>query len=337
MTRRILSLGTALAVTACLVALVAVLLPTRAVAASPNDEMRANVMVIRGLIDRRGATDFFQYPRPSQVRAGRLGTSWWSIDPWTGARMTPGNGRGHFRYTLTHNGRRYRLVGYLDGGTIVVRGGMPRSIMLAYDHRSEEGVNLIRQYVENWARSHHGLYPPVRDVAGDGAVRLQPHRSYWPSNPWDHRDMEQRRDRGSFTYHVAPDRSSYTLRLHRALKPDYVLRGAAGADPWNVLLTSLEDEILRRSGRILAGFVDQWSLQHDGQLPAATDFSPAGAVGKAHSDWPSDPTDATAMQPGGEPGSYFFGPGVGGTYVLTVHLHSGDYEAGGTAPSPTVH
>ena len=37
--------------------------------------------------------------------------------------------------------------------------------------------------------------------------------------------------------------------------------------PWQQLLASLEDEILRRSGRILAGYVDQWALQHAGVLP----------------------------------------------------------------------
>ena len=102
---------------------------------------------------------------------------------------------------------------------------MPRSIMLAYDHRSEEGINLIRQYVEDYAAAHDGVYPLPADVRADGAVGIEPQRHYWPSNPWDHVVMVQRGDRGSFSYAVAPDRSSYTLRLHRALKGDYVLTG----------------------------------------------------------------------------------------------------------------
>ena len=144
---------------------------------------------------------------------------------------------------------------------------MPRSIMLAYDHRSEEGINLIRQYVEDYAAAHDGVYPLPADVRADGAVGLEPQRRYWPSNPWDHFVMVQRGDRGSFAYAVAPDRSSYTLRLHRALKGDYVLTGAIVTSPWQQLLASLEDEILRRSGRILKGYVDQWALQHAGALP----------------------------------------------------------------------
>ena len=131
---------------------------------------------------------------------------------------------------------------------MVVSGGMPRSIVLAYDHRSEEGINLIRQYVEDYAAAHDGVYPLPAEVRADGAVGTEPRHRYWPSNPWDHFVMTQRADRGSFSYAVAPDRASYTLRLHRALKHDYVLTGMTVTSPWQQLLTSLEDEILRRSG-----------------------------------------------------------------------------------------
>jgi hypothetical protein len=40
------------------------------------------------------------------------------------------------------------------------------------------------------------------------------------------------------------------------------------------------------------------------------------------------------MAPGTGPGTYSYSPGAAGAYTLTVHLHAGDYEAGGTAPSP---
>ncbi len=166
---------------------------------------------------------------------------------------------------------------------------------------------------------------------GDGAVGSG---HYWPSNPWDHYDMTQRRDRGSFSYEVSADRTSYVLRLHRALKNDYVLPGAIMTSPWQHLLASLEDEILRRSGRILAGYVGQWSLQHAGTLPTVTEMTPAGAAGAAHPDWPQDPSGGGAMQPGAGPGAYSYAPGAAGAFTLTIHLHSGDFQAGGTAPSP---
>jgi hypothetical protein len=249
MIRRTVIIGAAL--------LAAVLLSAGATAparaSSPNAQMRDALMAVRGLIDRAGAAAFFTYPLESRVRPGDLGRSWWPSDPWTGRAMTAGAGRGHFRYRVSADRRHYRLIGYLDGGIVVLTGGMPKTIMLAYDHRSEEGVNLIRQYIEDYAAGHAGVYPLPSDVDDDGAVGLEPLHRYWPSNPWDHFGMTQRADHGSFSYVVASDRTAYTLRLHRALRHDYVLTGATVMNPWQQLLTSLEDESPRRSAKLLAG------------------------------------------------------------------------------------
>jgi hypothetical protein len=329
MIRRTLIIGAALLAAACLYAGAAA--PARA--ASPNAQMREALVALRGLIDRQGAVRYFEYPTRSTVRPGHLPGGWWPLDPWTGARMHPGTSRGHYLYRVSADRRRYRLTGYLDGGSMVLRGGMPSTIMLAYDHRSEEGINLIRQYIEAYAATHDGVYPLPADVDADGAVGNEPRHHYWPSNPWDHFNMAQRRDKGSFSYEVAPDRKSYKLRLHRALKNDYVLTGSTATSPWQQLLASLEDEILRRSARILAGYVDQWSLQHGGALPMAVDLAAGAAVGSAHDDWPQDPSSGAAMAPGTAPGTYSYAPGAAGAYTLTVHLHSGDFEAGGIAPS----
>lgn len=303
-------------------------------AASPNDQMREALMAIRGLIDRQAAAEFFVYPSRRAVLAGRLDGGWWPSDPWTGARMRPGRGRGEYQYARSADRRRYRLIGYLDDGRLVLRGGMPKLVKLAYDHRGEEGLNLIRQYVEAYAAAHDGVYPLPAEVAAAGPVGTEPAQHYWPSNPWDHAFMQQRRDVGSFLYEVGSDRTSYTLRLRRALKHDYVLTGSKVASPWQQLLASLEDEILRRSGRVLAGYIAQWSLQHAGALPKVTELAPTGAVGLEHADWPLDPTSGAVMQPGIAPGGYEYVPGDAGVYTLTIHLHSGDFKAGGTAPSP---
>ncbi len=330
MVRHACAIAAIAAVAACL--LTAGAAPVQA--ASSNTEMRESIMALRGLIDRAGAAKYFQFPSRAMVRPGGLDSTWWPRDPWTGARLTPGSGRGHYTYTVTTNRRRYRLTGYLDGGVVTVRGGMPHSMKLAYDHRGEEGLNLIRHYIEQYARAHGGRYPASADVAGDGAVGKQPGCGYWPSNPWDHADMQQRSDHGSFSYGVTADRSAYTLRLHRALKSDYVQRGAAATNPWLRLLASLEDEILRRSARILSGYVGQWSLQHGGELPQVADLAAGGAVGAAHPDWPQDPLTGSAIGQGTAPGAYTYAPGAAGAFTLTVHLHSGDFEAGGTAPAP---
>jgi hypothetical protein len=210
---------------------------------------------------------------------------------------------------------------------------MPEDLELAFDHRGEEGLNLIRQYVEDYAATHDGLYPRPREVSAGGAVGTDPVRRYWPSNPWNHAVMSRRGGHGSFTYAVAVDRRSYTLTLHRALKHEYVLTGATVAGPWQQLLNGLQDVALRQAGAVLAGYVDQWALHHGGALPSAADLTPDSRLGAAHPDWPRAPGSGSAMRPGRAPGEYRYVPGAARAYKLTVHLHSGDFKAGGIAPS----
>jgi hypothetical protein len=295
--------------------------------------MRESIMALRGLIDRDGASHFFLYPRPEDVRPGVL-SSWWPTDPWTGSPLHAGTGQGEYRYSVAADRRHYRLIGFLGTGRrITLRGGIPRDVTLAYDHRGEEGLNLIRQYVEDYAGAHSGVYPLPVDVAAEGAVGSDPVRRYWPSNPWNHNMMKQRGDHGSFTYQVAPDRLSYTLRLHRALKHDYVLTGAFVTNPWQEFVTGLEDQVLRRAGGTLAAYVDQWARHHNGSLPDTAVLAPGSRLAAAHPDWPLEPLTGAALHPGTAPGDYTYAPGTAGAFKLTVHLHSGDFKAGGSAPS----
>jgi hypothetical protein len=230
-------------VTACLAGLMAALASlawatgSRA-ATSLDDQMKTATVALQAIIERQGERHLFVYPLATAVRPGsELPYSWWPRDPWTGAKLTPGRGRGHFSYQPAVGRRSYRLVGHLSGGrAFVLSGGMPHSAKLAYDHRGQEGLNLIRQYVEMWSRTHAGRLPTASQVSRDGAVGRQNGGLFWPSNPWDHGPMAQRHDRGSFAYELTDAGTSYELRLHRALKDDYVLTGPvleqAGTVAW---------------------------------------------------------------------------------------------------------
>ena len=77
--------------------------------------------------------------------------------------------------------------------------------MLAYDHRSEEGINLIRQYVEDYAGAHDGVYPLPADVAATAPSASSP-ATLLAQQPLGPLVMAQRRDAGSFEYAIAPDR-----------------------------------------------------------------------------------------------------------------------------------
>jgi hypothetical protein len=104
---------------------------------------------------------------------------------------------------------------------------MAHTPKLAYDHRGQEGLCLLFEYVKAWSRAHDGRLPTAAQVSRDGSVGRQRRGLLWPSNPWDHGAMRQRDDRGSFAYMRSPDGRSFTLTLHRALSEDYVLEGTA--------------------------------------------------------------------------------------------------------------
>jgi hypothetical protein len=194
-----------------------------------DDLMKTSVLALQGAVEKMGASQMYVYPADSAVapRAG-LKIAFWPRDPWTGARLTPGDTRGHYAYTRGSDRRSYQLVGYLDHGrTFVVKGTMTHTPMLAYDHRGWEGLNLIYEYVREWSLANDGLLPPADQVLRYGAVGTLRTSRIWPSNPWDHRAMEQADDRGSFGYVRSDDGHSFTLILHQSLKPDYILRGEA--------------------------------------------------------------------------------------------------------------
>jgi hypothetical protein len=199
-------------------------------AATSRDElMKTSLVALQCAIEKGGSARMWAYPHPRTVSpTGGLTAAFWPRDPWTGRRLTPGVTRGHYVYVRAGDYRSYTLTGHLSGGrTFTVKGGMAHTPMLAYDHRGQEGLSLLFQYVKAWSRAHDGRLPTAAQVSRNGSVGRQRGGLHWPSNPWDHAAMEQRGDRGSFAYERSPDGQAFTLRLHRALKEDFVLRGGA--------------------------------------------------------------------------------------------------------------
>ena len=217
---------------AVLVALVAGLAVHPPVAgATPRDNlMKTSVLALQGAVEKMGAAKMYVYPVANVVSPrGGLHIRFWPRNPWSGRRITPGTTRGHYTYVRAEDRRSYVLTGYLSRGrTFVVKGKMAYTPMLAYDHRGWEGLNLIYEYVREWSLAHNGALPSADQVKRYGPVGELRETRIWPSNPWDHGAMEQRDDRGSFAYERSDDGGgSFTLILHQALKPDYILRGAA--------------------------------------------------------------------------------------------------------------
>jgi hypothetical protein len=194
------------------------------------DLMKTSLVALQASIEQDAAARMFVYAHPGAVRPGGLKSAFWPRDPWTGRMLTPGLTRGHYTYARGSDGRSYVLTGHLGGGRVfVVDGGMPHLPMLAYDHRGQEGLALIYQYVRLWSLLHPGRLPAPAQVTREGQVGQLRGVLMWPSNPWDHAAMQQRADRGSFSYARSEDGTTFTLRLHRATKGDYVLTGGVSA------------------------------------------------------------------------------------------------------------
>ena len=306
----------------------------RAAGTSPTYLLRERLCLLQGYIERYANAHYSYYPTAGEVRqSGGLPAPLWPLNPWTGHAMRSGSGVGDYTYRPAASRLSYTLVGHYAGGSIALSGQVPTTRKMQNDHRTREGLELVRQCIETWGRYHKGLYPPVPYVDAAADVGLHAGIRYWPHNPWFHTPMAQHRRWGDFTYTVSADRTSYAITAHYSRGGTLTLRGATSTNPWLRLLADLDDEILRRSGRILAGYVDQWSALHGGELPAVADLAAGGAVGAARVYWPPDPISDEAMRQGAEPGCFTYAPGTAGAYTLTVHLHSGDFEAGGIAPS----
>lgn len=189
--------------------------------------MKERILLLQGYIEAYALTHYYAYPGPGAVRrGGGLRAPLWPDDPWTGEPLRRGTEVGGFTYTVATDRRSYRLVGHLPGGDYEVKGAMPHTGEVAYRHREQEGLSLIRQYVVEWARRHGGLYPPAAEVSREGGVGALRDGGFWPSNPWNHGPMIQSHAVGDFGYEVAADRSWCRLTLHTSPTSDWTLECA---------------------------------------------------------------------------------------------------------------
>jgi hypothetical protein len=191
-----------------------------------DKQVQMNILLLQGYINTQAEKNGFIYPTRGDVkRGGALVAPVWPGNPWTGATMAPGTAMGTYTYTVKAGLSGYTLVGHLSKGSFKVAGGVPKWLKDERDASSKAGLALLQQYVEQWARSHQGVFPQVADVVAGGAVGLQPGAPIWPQNPWTHAAMTQSAATGDFAYSVSG--SDYSLRVHVATGKDWVLSSSA--------------------------------------------------------------------------------------------------------------
>ena len=133
--------------------------------------LRERLCLLQGYIERWANGHYSYYPPPRVVlRGGGLKAPLWPVNPWTGRAMVAGGGIGDYSYRPAKDRLSYRLSARHPGGTITLKGTVPNSRKLQIDHRTREGLELVQQYIEAWARSHNDLYPAVAEVDREGSV-----------------------------------------------------------------------------------------------------------------------------------------------------------------------
>lgn len=260
--------------------------------------LRERLCLLQAYIERYANQHYSYYPARSVLRPGGTVTApLWPVNPWTGRAMVNGSGIGDFTYTPADNLLSYRLTARYPGGTYILRGAVPSTRKMQADHRTREGLELVQQYIEMWARTHDDLYPSVGQVNETGEVGQQPGIVYWPHDPWLHEGMKQSGSWGNFTYRVSDSRDAYSLTAHYSRGGTFTVRGATSTSPWHRFRLALKDEILKRDLEIIDGGVRQWMAAH-GTLPLLDDLTPAGAASSLLAVWPIDPYSGDPFTPG---------------------------------------
>ncbi len=307
--------------------------PPTAQAITRKALLHERLLILQGYLERYANEHYSRYPAPEAVRPdGPLPAPLWPRNPWTGAPMRAGSGVGDFTYTPGSRLLSYRLVGHYPGGSIVLSRRVPYARKMQNDHRTREQVDFIRQLVQQWARAHGGLYPPVREVAVDGSVGQQSGYRYWPHNVWTHQPIAVSRNWGDFSYTVNAERDGFSLRAHFSRGGGVTLTGAYATSPWREALLALQDEIAARNAEILEGYVREWALLHEGVLPAPADLVPGGPVATAFGEWPVDPFGNEPLRQGDGPGQFVYTAGPGPQYTIVMHLSGGSVTIAGSVP-----
>lgn len=314
---------TVLLALSCVLILAPAVAPPSAQAESSSNTylLRERLCLLQAYIERYANQHYSYYPTRSMVqRRGPLPAPLWPLNPWTGQAMVPGAALGDYTYTPAADLLSYRLSARSPGGSIVLTGSVPGTRKMQADHRTREGLELIQQYIEMWARDHDGLYPPVAEVSAERSVGRQDGIIYWPHDPWVHEPMKQSTARGDFTYEVSASRDSYSITAHYSRGGTFTLHGATATNPWHASRVTMTDEILKRDLDIIDGFVRLYASENAGALPGPEELTPSGSAGQVHTLWPIDFSSGEQFTPGDGVGHFVYTEGADGTYTLTAAL-----------------
>jgi hypothetical protein len=190
-----------------------------------DELMKANMYYLQASVDRY-AMDFNDtFPPTGSLNAplGNYAFDYWPMNPWTGVDMAYSTNLGD--YTYTQGAGTYQIAGHLSDGTDYTVddywstrvAGMRERFK---DLQAQADVQVLKDYVDEWAQAHSGALPAAADLAASGAVGA-PH-TWWPRSPWTNAAMVAGSYHGEFQY-VDNGDGTYTLTVREVpfLDPKY--------------------------------------------------------------------------------------------------------------------
>ncbi len=317
-----------------------------------DQQVKQNVLLLRGYIDRQAARNGFVYPTRTQVRkGGGLSATVWPLNPWTGKAMAPGSGRGSFTYIPAADRHSYTLVAHLSKGSYKVTGASPNwlaterakavadltavqadltgaqadlstaqsQLAAAQDSEAELGARVIKGYIESWGLLHNASAPLSADIVPAGVGASQ---AFWPKNPWTGADMAVGWGAGDLSYAHLSDGVSYGLGVRSSAG----LVDLSGAVPQAIrnATNTLRDELTKANMYYLQASVDRYAMDNADTFPPTGSLN-APLTNYAFDYWPMNPWTGFSMASSTARGDYTYTQGAG-TYQIAGHLSdSTDY------------
>jgi hypothetical protein len=204
-------------------------------------------------------------------------------------------------------------------GVLLLAATLPAAASAAanfVDQQVQMNVLLVQGYINTQAEKNGFVYPARADVKKGGALSAP----VWPGNPWSGGTMAPGTSKGTYTYTVKADLSSYTLVGHLS-KGSYKVSG--GVPKW---LKDERDASTKAGLALLQQYVDDYAQAHQGAFPQTVDVAAGGAVGRQPGVpiWPQNPWTHVAMTQGQANGDFVYSlAGGGSNYTLRAHLATG--------------
>ncbi len=316
-------------------------------------QVKQNVLLLRGYIERQAARNDFVYPTKAQVRkGGGLSAPVWPANPWTGKPMAPGSGRGTYTYTPAADLHSYTLVAHFSKGTYKMTGGSPQwladeragaaaelasvqtqltdaqtalataesDLGSARNTEAELGARVIKGYIEQWGLLNNATAPAAGQITASG---VGAGFGFWPKNPWTAADMAVGTAEGDIAYSPGGDGIAYTLSAHTSAGTIDL----SGAVPQQLKtsLTMVRDELMKADMNYLQATVDRYALDNNDAFPS--NASKQELNDYAFDYWPKNPWTWTDMQSSPNQGDYTYTVAAGyDSYQIAGHLFNGtDY------------